>query len=277
MKKILFSSLAIVFAFVMSVGVVSASNGEITSPDEGAFVKDSVMLEANYDMGGLSTPVHWAVRKGTCAVGTNTVLGNVDSHTDVANWDGMNFSYDADISGFTTGMYCFIFNPGPTNIDRYTREFYVVDGMMSGGGQIIEEFEDKKSKEWHKISFGGAVAEVGATYLGEWEVNFHNVGSNDMDKSKFHTTKILDLDFQNPIGNCEAKVLLTAKGELNGVSGFVMKFRAGDNLDTIRIEILDPAGDPVYDTTDNGEFTDESKCAGKSRTGLDRGNITIVR
>jgi hypothetical protein len=59
-----------------------------------------------------------------------------------------------------------------------------------------------------------------------------------------------------------------------------MIFRAGDfgspgKADTIRVELYDPDGNPVFDTHYDG-FNDESSCVGTARTGLDHGNITII-
>lgn len=111
-------------------GVVA--HGEITSPaNNGDHVSGTLHLAATYDDGDVPNTddtVQWAVRTGTCAATTGTVLGNVDGHTDTASWDGNTFSFSTDVSSFTPGNYCFIFNPtddpGQPNV-RETRDFVI--------------------------------------------------------------------------------------------------------------------------------------------------------
>ena len=61
-----------------------------------------------------------------------------------------------------------------------------------------------------------------------------------------------------------------------------MIFRGGDfgssgKKDTARVELYAPGEtSPVYDTYKPGEFKNESNCVGTARTGLDKGNLTIV-
>ena len=106
----------------------------ITSPDEGENVWGEVTFSA-YLVDDDADPIQWAVRKGTCAAGTNTVFGNVDGKTDVASIDTSNlsnqtFSFTDDMTGMELGMYCFIYNPvedaGEVNI-RLTRQFQLVE------------------------------------------------------------------------------------------------------------------------------------------------------
>lgn len=266
--------------------------GEITAPEEDAKVWGEVKFEAflmddDYDY------VDWAVRREDCNIGANTVFGNVNGRNDSYVWDYVDYQHDfyfqADMSSLPGGMYCFVLNPredsGETGI-RLTREFYLADGYVHGGGQIIEEVEGdgKKKKDDLMISFGGWAWDLGsAGYFGEWEVNFHNVGEGHEveDKSKFHTTDIQVMNFYD--GNsstCNDAINFTVNGKLDGEDGYKMIFRAGDNgspntMDTVRIEIFKPSGAKIYDTYPN-EFTPESSCVGGARTGLDRGNITIV-
>lgn len=107
--------------------------GEITNPaTDGTHVSGVVDFTATYtDEGPDVDPVQWAIRQGTCAASTGTVLGNVDGHTDTASWDGNNFSFSTDTSSLTPGEYCFVFNPtddpGQTDV-RVTRNF-VVDAV----------------------------------------------------------------------------------------------------------------------------------------------------
>jgi hypothetical protein len=271
---------------------------EITKPDVDEVIFGSADFEA-YLLDNDLDAVQWAVRKGTCAAGTNTVFGNVDGHSDPYSWSQTDtykyeFSATADTSSWVPGMYCFIFNPredsGESNI-RLTRQFYVADGYVKGGGQIIEDVGGAKKKENYRISFGGNVWDLGsAGYKGNWEINFHNVGGDGdtygLDKTKFHTTRITDMNLY--VGNntsCHAALNFTAYGWLGNDHSQEYKviFRAGDYiepghrkaaLDTIRIQLFNPSGTGIYDTHDDG-FLDESSCVGSARTGLDNGNITI--
>lgn len=282
------SSSSQAFTWSTTSGVAKFNRyAEITAPDEDEIVHGDVSFEA-YLMDNDYDYVDWAVREGTCAAGTNTVFGNVDGYSNTYSWTladtyKYEFTAVADTSGWNGGMYCFIFNPredsGETGI-RLTREFYIAEGKVSGGGQIIEEF-GPKPKDNHKISFGGAIYDVGlAGYMGDWEVNFHNVGDNAYDKSKFHGTNITDINFFD--GNntsCYDAVNFTVLGEWNGNPGYKIIFRAGDfgspgKADTVRVTLYN-GNTPVYDTHTPTEFGDESSCVGTARTGLDHGNITI--
>ncbi|GAG98063.1 unnamed protein product, partial [marine sediment metagenome] len=120
-------------------------------------------------------------------------------------------------------------------------------------------------------------------YMGEWEVNFHNVSGDTLDKTKFHTTDISIINFFPPNDeSCVAAMNFKAYGEFNGEPGYYIWFRAGDadspkGLDTVRIELWQIGGGKVYDTSDKygGDFKSESTCVGTARTGLDNGNIKI--
>lgn len=269
---------------------VHPTSGEILEPEEDEIVFGMVDLVATYDDGDdvNDDAVQWAVREGTCAPGSN-VAGNVGGLTDPYDWDGADFSATVDTAGWAPGMYCFVFNPtddaGQDDI-RETREFFVAETHVNGGGQILEGEGGKKKKDQLKISFGGWTADIGEL-VGEWEVNFHNVGSGIDDKSKFHTTEITDLVmFDSDAPTCEAAVRIDAVGTFNGMDDWKLIIQGGDSDlpastdfpddDTVRIRVLTPGGATVYDTHDGGEFTDESSCVGTARTGLDNGNITIV-
>lgn len=108
--------------------------GEITKPDVDEEVSGMVDFEA-FLLDNDEDYVDWAVRKGTCAAGTDTVFGNVDGFDNTYTWakTGLytyEFKSTADTSGWELGLYCFIFNPredaGESGI-RLTREFYIVD------------------------------------------------------------------------------------------------------------------------------------------------------
>jgi hypothetical protein len=256
--------------------------GEITSPEDGELVFGLTDFEAVYfddDPGG----VQWAVRYGTCAAATNTVFGNVDGYNDPYSWDGSSFHATADTSTWTPGHYCFVLNPREEADEqdvRLTRWFWVVDQYVGGGGQLIEEMVGSKRQDWFVISFGGGVGPAGASgYVGEWEVNFHNVGVDAFDKTSFHTTSIDVMNFYRY--SCGIAMNFTATGVWSGNPGYKMIFRAQDagepgSNDNARIEIWAPGGGTrVYDTHWSGEFTDESNCVGTARTGLDHGNLQM--
>jgi len=141
---------------------------------------------------------------------------------------------------------------------------------------------DKKTEEY-KISFGGYINELyNGQLVGEWQINFHNVGNDTFDKSKFHTTNIDVVNFYNGNGtSCNDAMNFDAYGTWNGMPGYKITFRAGDfgspgKADTIRIHLFDPDGDQIYDTH-AVDFSDwGGYCVGASRTYLDSGNITIA-
>jgi len=164
------------------------------------------------------------------------------------------------------------------NVGSDSVTYYVLQKYVSGGGQLIEE-TDGKRKDWLVISFGGAVGDAGTSGLvGEWEVNFHNVNTDGMDKTKFHTTSIDVMNFFER--SCGIAMNFTAIGEWQGIPGYKMTFRAQDagepgRQDNVRIELFDPEGNTVYDTNWSHEFTAESDCVGTSRTPLDHGNLQM--
>jgi hypothetical protein len=141
------------------------------------------------------------------------------------------------------------------------------DSTMNGGGQIVDGE--------YKVSFGGNVKKVGErTYKGQMQVNFHNVGNPEVDRGKFHSTKITKANWYDPNGGtCTAAMNVYMDGKFNGEDGWRLIFRAGDNDDTVRFELFD-GGDKVYDTYTDG-FDGGSSCVGSARTELDRGNVKI--
>lgn len=114
--------------------VLYPRTAEITSPEVNQDVYGEVEFTAYLDDDDQDS-VQWAVREGTCAAGTNTVFGNVDGKSDSATIDSselsnQTFSFTADMSSLTPGMYCFIYNPtedsGESNI-RETVEFNLIE------------------------------------------------------------------------------------------------------------------------------------------------------
>jgi len=112
-------------------------SGEITAPTPAEVVAGTTDLKATYDDGDEVNDdnVQWAVRQDTCDAGVGTVVGNVDGFSDVATWDGMDFSFPLDTTALADGDYCFVFNPtddpGQTNV-RETREFVVENPHVLG-------------------------------------------------------------------------------------------------------------------------------------------------
>jgi len=126
---------------------------------------------------------------------------------------------------------------------------------------------------------------MGSTYLGDWEVNFHNVSNDNLNQKKFHTDNISEVNFFAPTNDTYTAALdFTAYGRLGNENGYKLIFRAGDyhapgqftdtSFDTVRIELYRDS-ELVYDTN-GGDFTPQSTCVGTARTGLNNGNITIA-
>jgi len=110
---------------------------EITSPHANQVVSGTVDLTATlYDKDG-DDDVQWAVRKGTCDPGVNTVYGNVDGFDHLFSWDHYSFSSSVDTSGWENGEYCFIFNPTESLGDKPIREtqWFTVDNSNGSGDE----------------------------------------------------------------------------------------------------------------------------------------------
>jgi len=145
---------------------------EITSPTEGQVVSGSVSFDAvlyddDYDA------VQWAVRRGTCTAGTNTVWGNVDGHNDSFTWAyndvtrRHDFSSTADTSSWVPGNYCFVFNPsedsGEANI-RLTRDFVLADAIAP----IITFVEPVDGSTHSGIIYLKATCDETCNYINFW-------------------------------------------------------------------------------------------------------------
>lgn len=258
------------------LAAADTATGEITSPEPDAVVLGSVDLAATYDDGDEfdNDSVYWAVRLGTCDASTNTVAGNVDGFNDAYDWDTMNFSATVDTTGWTPGEYCFVYNPnaGGDNV-RETRWFVVPESYVTAGGHILEE-EGEKRKDWYDVSASGWTADIGSL-VGEWQVNFHNTSDDAVDKTKFHGSDIIEFNLYAPDSlTCTGAMNVAVSGRYEGVDGYHMIIRAGDDADTMRFELYDPLYELVYDTH-TGDFADESSCKGTARTGLDTGDLMI--
>lgn len=119
---------------------------EITSPAPDSIVTDTLNLNA-YLMDNDFDPVQWAVRKGTCAAATGTVIGNVDGYSDAYNWGvdsgdpyKYNFSASINVTNWDEGVYCFIFNPVEDSGESNIREiqFFIVD--LDGDGVYDNDY-----------------------------------------------------------------------------------------------------------------------------------------
>lgn len=119
---------------------------EITSPAfDGDDVIGTLNLTATYTDDN-PAGVQWAVREGTCAAATNTRAGNVDSFSTPYSWTGTIpnkvFSSTIDVSAWTSGDYCFVFNPGESSLERdirLTRLFDIItDADKDGYGSDVD-------------------------------------------------------------------------------------------------------------------------------------------
>lgn len=120
---------AIIASFLFTPFAATAefiSSLEITKPAENATVSGTVDFEAIYTDEDGDDAVQWAVREGTCAIGTGTVAGNVDGYNTPFDWDNETFTASIDMSTFADGDYCFVVNPVEDSGDgdlRATRNF----------------------------------------------------------------------------------------------------------------------------------------------------------
>ena len=221
------------------------------------------------------------VIEGVTVTFTITGPNSAESGTAVTNASGVaSFTYTGSSAGTDSIVASVSFEGTTIAASAVQKTWY--DRFVSGGGQLVEEAGPKRP-EWHVISFGGFAAQAGAgNFIGEWQVNFHNVGVDAFDKSSFHTTSIDAMNFY--VRDCGIAMNFTATGVWNGIPGYKMIFRAQDagepgNLDNARIQLYEGSaiqGTEVYDTYWSGEFTAESDCVGTARTGLDHGNLQMA-
>lgn len=134
------------FTFVSTSGKADLQPiGEITSPTVDQDVIGSLVLQATYTDDN-PAGVQWAVREGTCTAATNTRAGNVDGFNTLYLWTGTipnkTFSATIDVSTWTTGDYCFVFNPGESGLERDIRLTRRFDIILDADGDGIPDTED---------------------------------------------------------------------------------------------------------------------------------------
>ena len=256
-----------------TAGALATGHVAIVSPSAGAAVfGDTLVLEATATA---DTPVNVAVRETTdadssCSLGTTNVLYRDVSGT-LSTDDAGVYSDTIDISGASTGLYCFAFDPadGP----RISQKFYVADGRVSGGGQILDGS--------FKVSFGGeayAIADTSGANVagvGSWTVQFHDVGEVGVSGTTFSGDEISDMNFfaDGSVAN------FVVTGTWDGVAGHSVIVRAEDrgepgSNDNVRFTLRNPGGGVVYDTFP-ADFPGESDNVGTARTSVDRGNLQV--
>lgn len=273
--------------------IPSQPYGMITAPEADSIHAGSVTLGATYYDDDFDE-AQWAVRPYSAnCTGTNVAGGGpgVSGVDDPYDWNGRYFSATLDTTDWDPGHYCFVFNTeqsGEAEADvRLIRSFYVADAHVTAGGQLIEGPGNDPTA---KISLGGwlfalapatppASITTASDLVCEWNIVFHNVSNDALDKAQFWADTCTELNtFVPTVADTDGVVNLTATGTLNGEPGYEVILRLEDRtepatMDTIRIELFDGT-DKIYDT-DGGDFTPESDNVGTARTGLDRGNIQI--
>ena len=185
-----------VYAYVPAPFVRSAT---ITSPLTGEEVSGMVSFDATLTDKDGNDNVQWAVRKGTCAANTNTVLGNVDGFSSPFTWDHYNFHASTDTSAWIPGGYCFIFNPtesaGDTAI-RETSEFVLKD-------TVAPLVTIESPSEGNEVS---GTVEIYGTVVEDYLLSHYNISVyrgtddfNDFSKRISQTTVYRSTGFNNEL------------------------------------------------------------------------------
>lgn len=256
-----------------TAGALAGSHVEILSP-----VADSVAYGDTLDLVATATSetsVNVAVRATTevddaCTPGTSNVLYRDVTGELATDVNGL-YAATMDISGAAPGLYCFAFDPA--DAPRISQKFFIADGRVAGGGQMLEGA--------FKVSFGGeayAIQDTSGTNIdgvGSWTVRFHDVSTDGVSGTTFSGDHVRDMNFfvDGSVANLEVV------GTWDGVAGHELTVRAEDGAepgghDNLRFELRDPSGVLIYDTF-GGDFPGESNNVGTARTGLDRGNLQV--
>ena len=275
--------------FDVAVGTLSLAAGE---PEE-AFNPVGTQHTVDVDVGvsGEDVEVRFEV------TGDNTASGEVTTDTGTAS-----FSYTGTNPGKDT-ITAYIDLNGNDTLDTcepsVTQTKYWLEHFVTGGGMILEGTR----KTAAKITFGGNVGfDLDGNEVGQWNINFHNVNNNDLDKGHFHTTEITEIDFgdvsacppPNPPVADYNYAHFVATGRFNGEDGWedgwevrfnMTDYGEGNKIDPdgVRIRLWDPDDpwtSPKYDSSAGGkyytgDFPKEGYCTIANRTNLDGGNIQI--
>lgn len=154
--------------------------------------------------------------------------------------------------------------------------------LFTGGGIIREGYGPEARKITFSVDlFAAAAGQVS----GEIQFHFHSIGDVGLDKSHFVANDFSDF-YVNTVENTELGtfqfIRIEANGQLNGEDGWRVLARFTDfgspvkrkeksdpASDAVRIVLLDPYGEVVYDTAQ--DYPREQSF----RTLLDGGNVTL--
>jgi len=238
-------------------------SADITSPDEGEEVSCLVSFDAVLHDDDFDDSVQWAVRKGTCAAGTNTVFGNVDGFHNDYDWDGADFHAATNTSAWIPGDYCFIFNPtegtGEDNI-RLTREFVLSDTIAP-----IVTIESPNDED-----FVNGIVDIYGTIVEDLELSHYNISIypgdadfNDFNKRLEGETKHLSTGFNNQLiyqwdtttyNNGKYLIRLAARDKADNRDLSGNPYIGGDDSQhVIKVTVKNTPGH-------NGSSTDKDQC-----------------
>jgi hypothetical protein len=116
----------------------------ISTPDPNEIIIDGELNLGAYLIDDDYDNIQWAVRKGTCSSSTNTVMGNVDGKSDMFSWvynseeNLHNFSATKDVSLWSKGGYCFVFNPTEDSgeLDIRLTRWFMIDTDKDDDGRL---------------------------------------------------------------------------------------------------------------------------------------------
>ena len=232
---------------------------------------------------------------------------NVGDNITIITYDGeASFTYTGDGNSGVDIIEAAVNVSGTYYYPDEVYKFWLID-KFSGGGKIIQEGQGK-SKTWPKITWGGwAGTTCGDVPVGQFEVTFHNVGNDDLDKAKFISWWVNDLDYEDfsnvgcpgadpppseanfaqvrLFGQIEDKNgsvigygTLVINGMDNGEPGNIDEDANEVTSDGIRF-ILFSGGSCIYDSYLSGDFLADQAdpCSDDGvRHELDSGNLQIV-
>jgi hypothetical protein len=195
MKKVLAVGIAVTLMFILMPSAVVANTYEVSvSPIVEANVvgeEHTVTVTIDPALGsGDSAAVNFSVEYGpNTGEGVIVNLGEGDSEASFTyqsnGMDGLDeITIEVEINGAPYDI------PVEVNEVVYdSNQVYKIwlTDKFSGGGKIIQEDEGTKKKDWNKISWGGWAGGVEGYFIGQFEVTFHNVGTDFdwLDKAKF--------------------------------------------------------------------------------------------